>query len=425
MGEGNGRILLACTLLLLAGTCHEAVAADPANQLQSEKPSLESTPPPTAPVSSGSTGGAPAVAPPIGENGFTGGAPNSAPPQEYSAPQGYGAPQGYRAPGGYGAPQEGYNGAPAYGGPPPQGYGAQPQGYGAQTQVPPFSSGSYQGQPNYNTGIQYGEQYPPLQAPQQGYGQPPGGAYGGANYAQESYHVPPSYYQGAPQGGPGQLYSDRAIFAPAGLTLPVSLQTAISTQVAKNGDYIQGTINENVSLGGRGYIPAGTQVVGSVTDSVAGRRLSRSGELSIQFNSLRLPNGQQIPITAHLVGDLGKYKDKGTGGNDVYRGEGMMGKVGQTAIRGGLGAGLGAGLGTAVGAIAGGGHGAGMGAWSGAAIGGGIGVADMLLRKGRDVIIPTGTNIQVQLDQQVDLGGGPPPQYGGQPGYGQGQSGVF
>lgn len=101
-----------------------------------------------------------------------------------------------------------------------------------------------------------------------------------------------------------------------------------------------------------------------------------------------------------------------------------MGKVGQTAIRGGLGAGLGAGLGTAVGAIAGGGHGAGMGAWSGAAIGGGIGVADMLLRKGRDVIIPTGTNIQVQLDQQVDLGGGPP-QYGGQPGYGQGQSGVF
>jgi hypothetical protein len=221
------------------------------------------------------------------------------------------------------------------------------------------------------------------------------------------------------------LYSDRAIFAPAGLTLPVSLQTAISTQVAKNGDYIQGTINENVSLGGRGYIPAGTQVVGSVTDSVAGRRLSRSGELSIQFNSLRLPNGQQIPITAHLVGDLGKYKDKGTGGNDVYRGEGMMGKLGQTAIRGGLGAGLGAGLGTAVGAIAGGGHGAGMGAWSGAAIGGGIGVADMLLRKGRDVIIPTGTNIQVQLDQQVDLGGAPPPQYGGQPGYGQGQSGVF
>ncbi|MDZ4832404.1 MAG: hypothetical protein SGJ27_01255 [Candidatus Melainabacteria bacterium] len=330
---------------------------------------------------------------------------------EAGAQQGYGA--GDPASGGQNPMPPFSGGQPGYGGQQPAyGRGQQPADAGGQHQYGGGAPGYGQppaGEAPYNAGAQY-SQFAPLQAPGAGaYGNYPtgGGGYGvgAANY-QDSYHVPPSFYQQntGMQNGPEQFHSERQIFAPAGLTLPVSLQTAISTQVAKNGDYIQGTISQNVSLGGRGYIPSGTQVVGVVSDATAGRRLSRSGELSIQFNSLRLPNGQQIPITAHLVGDLGKYHDKGTGSNDVFRGEGMTGKLGQTAIRGGFGAGLGAGLGTAVGAIAGGGHGAGMGAWSGAAMGGGIGVADMLLRKGRDVIIPTGTEMQVQLDQPADLG---------------------
>ncbi len=312
-----------------------------------------------------------------------------------------------------------------------QSYEPPQQGAGRPYEEAPFSGqAAYQGGESspYNTGIQYAQQqqYPPLSPQgQSGFG------YGGAVQPQGeppyqgNYSVPPSnYYQSpyggqAQPGGPGQIYSQRQIIAPAGLVLPVSLQTAISTQVAKPGDYIQASLSQNVSLGGRGYIPAGTQVVGAVSDSTAGRRLSRSGELSLQFNSLRLPNGQQLPITAHLVGDLGKYKNKGTGTNDVYRGEGWGTKLGQTALRGGGGAGLGAGLGTALGAIAGGGHGAGMGAWSGAAIGGGLGVADMFLRKGKDVIIPTGTEMQVQLDQDVDMGGG------AQPMLGQSYSGNF
>ncbi|MBX9669444.1 MAG: hypothetical protein K2X93_17615 [Candidatus Obscuribacterales bacterium] len=318
---------------------------------------------------------------------------------------------------------------PAFGQPQGQSYEPSQQGAGRPYEEAPFSGPApYQGGESspYNTGIQYAQQYPPLSPQgQSGFG------YGGAVQPQGeppyqgNYSVPPSnYYQSpyggqAQPGGPGQIYSQRQIIAPAGLVLPVSLQTAISTQVAKPGDYIQASLSQNVSLGGRGYIPAGTQVVGTVSDSTAGRRLSRSGELSLQFNSLRLPNGQQLPITAHLVGDLGKYKNKGTGTNDVYRGEGWGTKLGQTALRGGGGAGLGAGLGTALGAIAGGGHGAGMGAWSGAAIGGGLGVADMFLRKGKDVIIPTGTEMQVQLDQDVDMGGG------AQPMLGQSYSGSF
>ena len=107
----------------------------------------------------------------------------------------------------------------------------------------------------------------------------------------------------------------------------------------------------------------------------------RSGSLTIKFNRLRTPDGAETPISAHIVGGIAKYTQTGSDESGNVKGEGWKAKLGQTAIRGGLGAGLGAGLGTAVGAIAGGGRGAGMGAWSGTAIGGGIGVGDMLLRK--------------------------------------------
>ena len=225
------------------------------------------------------------------------------------------------------------------------------------------------------------------------------------NVNDNQYHIPPSRYYGTAAYREGSPYQARpnVVYAPAGTNLPMRLQTAISTQVAQPGDLIQGQISQMVSLGGRGYIPAGTQVVGEVSRTMKGRRLSRSGLLSIEFTSLRLPSGKQVPIQAHLVGNISKYKNKGQGNQNVYRGEGWGTKVGQLFLRGVGGAGLGAALGTGLGAIAGGGRGVGRGAWGGAAIGGGIGAADMLLRKGRDVIIPSGTEVEIQLDQQAVL----------------------
>ncbi len=105
--------------------------------------------------------------------------------------------------------------------------------------------------------------------------------------------------------------------------------------------------------------PSGTVVSGQITEAKAGRRLSRSGSLSIQFNDLRLPGGASFPISAHLLGSIGRYKDV----NAVERGEGWKAKLGQLALRGG-GAGLGAALGTGLGAIVDGGGGAGTGAWA-------------------------------------------------------------
>ncbi|MCC7530686.1 MAG: hypothetical protein IT342_19335 [Candidatus Melainabacteria bacterium] len=301
---------------------------------------------------------------------------------------------------------------------PPLGSQQAPNGGYANYSLPPY-------QPRYGA-------YPP--PPQPGYnpyggGQTPAYRENSTYSAQPAYGLPSAYGYGTGYGLPSQAQTGISIAA-QGLNIPLSLTTAISTQVAKNGDFVQATTSSNVPLSGYAYIPAGTTVTGQITDAEAGRRLSRSGALSISFNQMRLPSGATIPITAHLVGSIGRYKDVGQGGQDLYRGEGWGTKLGQLALRGGLGAGLGAGLGTAVGAIGGGGHGAGMGAWSGAAIGGGIGGLDMLLRKGKDVLIPSGTAMQLQLDAPAQIPGpGAPaeyaqpiqyqPQFGGPPPYGQ------
>lgn len=250
----------------------------------------------------------------------------------------------------------------------------------------------------------FGSQQP--QQPQMGtYGasaqyNQPGGGFG----AQTGYNPPPQY-GGPPQyGAPPQGYRHgRVAYAPAGLVINAVLSTSISTQVARAGDLIQANVSNPISLGDS-QIPAGSVLIGTVTDAKNGRYLGLAGRLGMQFNRLRTPDGIETPISAHLTGQIGSYEDKD--GNGQIAGETWKRKAVQAGLRGGAGAGLGAALGTGVGAIAGGGRGAGRGAWSGAAIGGGVGVAQsVLLRKGRDVTIQSGTPIQVQLDAPVTVAG--------------------
>jgi hypothetical protein len=303
------------------------------------------------------------------------------------APPGQGSPQSaYAAP----APPSGSHssGADQYNANPGQGFAASTAGVGGapNTYLGP-SQGGYGAPPQGGYGA----------PPQAGYGAPPQAGYGAP--AQGGYGAPAQGGYGAPSYRQG-----RVAYAPAGQVIPITLQTSISTQVANTGDVIQASISQAVVLGDS-QIPQGSVLVGQVTAAEAGRRLARSGELGIKFNSIRTPDGTVTPITAHLVGGIAKYHAV-AGQQDTVKGEGLGNKIGSVAFRGLIGAGGGAALGTGVGAIAGGGYGAGMGAWSGAAIGGGLGAADsLLLRKGKDVTIKSGTAMQIQLDAPVSVSG--------------------
>lgn len=196
----------------------------------------------------------------------------------------------------------------------------------------------------------------------------------------------------------------RVAYLPAGLTFPVQLQTSISTDVARPGDTVQATLSQPIQLG-NSIIPAGSTIIGSVTNAKSGGFMGRSGMLTMKFNRLRTPSGLETPLSASIVGGVDNLIANGT---DTFRGETWKTKAGQAAIRGGIGAGTGAALGTAIGAIAGShgtrGQALGRGAWSGAAIGGGLGVAQsLILRKGKNVVISSGQQMQLQLDAPVTL----------------------
>jgi hypothetical protein len=194
----------------------------------------------------------------------------------------------------------------------------------------------------------------------------------------------------------------RVVYVPAGMTLPVQLSTALTSESAHVGDPVQAKLASDIQLGDA-TIPAGSTLMGSVTQTKAGERMGKSGTLGLKFNTLRTLSGQDVPISAHIVGGIGKF-EKLADGTDIVKGETTKTKIQQAAIRGAVGAGGGALLGTAIGAIAGSGRGAGRGAIAGTIIGGGLGVAEsLLLRKGRDVKVSSGDTLNLQLDAPASL----------------------
>lgn len=194
----------------------------------------------------------------------------------------------------------------------------------------------------------------------------------------------------------------RVVYIPAGMTIPVSLTSSISTETARAGDRIEAQIAETVNLGDTS-IPAGSTVLGTITESTAGAKLGKSGMLGIKFTDLRTPGGQAVPISAHIVGGIGKYQSIGSQTN-LVKGETTNAKIKQALVRGAIGAGGGAALGLSIGAIAGSGRGAGRGVIAGTAIGGALGVAQsLLMRKGADVKVQQGETLNLQLDAPASL----------------------
>lgn len=217
-----------------------------------------------------------------------------------------------------------------------------------------------------------------------------------------SAHVPQTGTTVTDTGSYPYYRQGHVAFIPAGMTMPIVLTSSVSSEFAKPGDNIQATLAQPINLGDA-QIPADSLLIGQVTDSVPGTRMSHSGELGFKFTTLRLANGAQVPINAHIIGNIGKYH-RTNENTDEFHGETTGDKAKDAALRGAVGAGGGALLGTVIGAIASHGYGTGRGAWSGAVIGGALGVADsLLLRKGSNVKMESGQTLTLQLDAPAQV----------------------
>jgi len=169
------------------------------------------------------------------------------------------------------------------------------------------------------------------------------------------------------------------VTVPAGTQVGVKLSHGLSSATNKVGDTFRTQISEDVYAGDQLVIPAGSEIVGEVTQAEPLRRkIGGKAILGMRFTDLILPSGETVPIHASLKQE-GENKGKG-----------------DAAAIGGATAG-----GAILGHILGGGGD--KGTVIGALIGAVAGAAIAAHRPGQEVVIAEGTVLGIVFDRPAEL----------------------
>lgn len=202
-------------------------------------------------------------------------------------------------------------------------------------------------------------------------------------------------------------------WAPPGLVIPLTLETALSSRSSRDGDHVAASVCRNVALEGCGYIPAGTQVTGRVTEAKGAGFMLHQGSLSLCFDRMQFPDGRTFPISAHMLGGMGEVGDGDIPYSDVHGSQGWRQRMEQMGVESAVGNVVEGGAGLS-GFVEGGGYNLlrggnplyGLSALtSGTTVMGLFQVAGGLLRHGRNVIVPAGTQFQIRLDSGLTVAG--------------------
>jgi hypothetical protein len=211
--------------------------------------------------------------------------------------------------------------------------------------------------------------------------------------AQQGAQVPGS---ASPPAGPKQAAPSQVV-VPAETTIPLELRNAINSRTAYAGEAIYCSTIYPITVGNRIVLPVGTYVKGEVTQVMRPGRVKGKAQLGIRFNSITLPNGTTHPLRATLSGFGGtgnegfnreesKVKGQSSKGEDA-------GKVAQTTITG-------AEIGTIAGAGA---RHVGRGLGVGSAAGAAGGLIWVLASRGKEIVLPPGTNLELQLNAPLNF----------------------
>jgi hypothetical protein len=192
----------------------------------------------------------------------------------------------------------------------------------------------------------------------------------------QSGGVSPGTDEGQRSGGILSVLRPSLVTVPAGATLRLVLDSALSSATSRSGDRVLARLGEDVRVGDKVVVPAGSEVRGRVTAAVPSGRVKTRARLAFEFDTLVL-RGKEHPIA--------------TGPVDITAG-GTHNKDAATI-------GIGAGAGAIVGAIANGGKGAGLGALIGGAAGTGV----VLVNTGKEVALGSGARATVRLTRDVSL----------------------
>lgn len=188
----------------------------------------------------------------------------------------------------------------------------------------------------------------------------------------------------------GSPQSGRALTIPEDTVIAVQMNATLTSRTAHVGDKFAATVTVPVYVDGATVIPAGSIIEGRITQVTPAKRMSRSGSIAVDFDDVVLPDGSALRLVGVLTSDDTRTRrridDEGRVSAD--------GESRKVVFIGGGGA-----LGAILGGIAGGGKGAALGGIFGA----GAGVAGVLLSKGEEAVVPSGTPFGVQLKQPLTI----------------------
>ena len=184
---------------------------------------------------------------------------------------------------------------------------------------------------------------------------------------------------------------------PAGTKVLLSLKSAVNTKTAQQGDGVYLVSSFPVVGNARIMIPVGVYVQGVVDRVVRPGRVKGRAQLDLHFTTMIFPNGQVVEVPGVLNSLPGSDGPKVKGNEGTIEQAGTKGRDVANVLKG---AAIGA-EGGVIGGAASGDLGKGIG--YGSAAGAAAGAIYTLFTRGNDIVIPTGTSVEMVLQRPLVL----------------------
>ena len=174
----------------------------------------------------------------------------------------------------------------------------------------------------------------------------------------------------------------------------IILQSQVSSKLNEPGDPIRATLEEPISVNGQVVLPRGTEFIGRVTEATPARRGQKNGKITIIFERIVMPWGEE-PVTVAItaIDDWSTDEKRKADEEGEVKGSRSGSRTAENVQRGATIGGAGA-----LGAILLGGS----PAAGGAAIGGGL-LGGLLLTKGGDVRVTPGAIFRIKFVKPLTL----------------------
>ncbi|MGA3167602.1 MAG: hypothetical protein ABSF14_15970 [Terriglobia bacterium] len=176
---------------------------------------------------------------------------------------------------------------------------------------------------------------------------------------------------------------------PAGTTLHCRVTETLTTKLNYQGDAFTLTISEPVLADGREVIPVGSTLQGRIAQMDRPGRIRGVGQMRLTVEQITFPNGRKAPLSAALLTAYGADNVKVVGSEGLVKGPSSRPPDLEEIGAGTTG-------GTLLGLIFG--H-----PFIGAAFGATATTVDRLRRRGKDLTLPAGTQLNYQLTRALEI----------------------